>query len=405
MIKERRVILRAEGLFVGDMAGLAPLSDHRLVASDLSPRAGFDIASLRAEVAEVTHLQMREIERDPQVVGHVADMPFCHVQAEGPTAPGGDAVPPRASWGIAAVGAEALNNLAGRGVRVAVLDTGIDTTHPAFRQFDFFGCFEDFTGTGLADDVGHGTHCAGTIFGADVETVSAGQTVTTRIGIARGIEQPLIAKVLSRYGGSTESVMRGALWAMQRGTHIACMSLGIDFARVVDRHLAQGMAPAPAYGRALAAYRENLLVFDRLAMLSGLPSGPTMPLFVAASGNSSNRDEYTVPTEPPAASPVILSVAALRPDLQVWSGSNDYPELSAPGVDIWSALRGGGVAPSTGTSMAAPHVAGVAAVIAEEMVARGQFNGAELRRRVLDHTRPIPGVSRRDGGLGLSVVA
>ena len=79
----------------------------------------------------------------------------------------------------------------GEGVTVAVLDTGIDSKHPAFAGVDIVE--KDFTGTGNGDRQGHGTHCAGTIFGRDVDG--------KRIGVARGVKRALIGKVLGDEGG------------------------------------------------------------------------------------------------------------------------------------------------------------------------------------------------------------
>jgi subtilisin family serine protease len=80
------------------------------------------------------------------------------------------------AWGIAAVKAD-TSNFTGDGVVVAVLDTGIDKSHPAFAGVTIVE--QDFSGSGNGDRQGHGTHCAGTIFGRDVSG--------TRIGIARGV--------------------------------------------------------------------------------------------------------------------------------------------------------------------------------------------------------------------------
>ena len=104
------------------------------------------------------------------------------------------------AWGIASVRAD-RSPYSGRGVTVAVLDTGIDTSHPAFAGVDILE--QDFTGEGNGDVDGHGTHCAGTIFGRDV----SGQ----RIGVARGISRALIGKVLGQNGGDSQMIFEGCL--------------------------------------------------------------------------------------------------------------------------------------------------------------------------------------------------
>jgi subtilisin family serine protease len=85
-----------------------------------------------------------------------------------------------AAWGISAVQAD-TSPMNGDGVVVSVLDTGIDKAHPAFAGVNIIE--QDFSGSGNGDRQGHGSHCAGTIFGRDVGG--------TRIGIARGVNKAL----------------------------------------------------------------------------------------------------------------------------------------------------------------------------------------------------------------------
>ena len=99
------------------------------------------------------------------------------------------------AWGVRAVGAD-TSPFDGTGVVVAVLDTGIDDQHPAFAGMQVIP--KDFTGDGNGDAHGHGTHCAGTIFGRDVNGV--------RIGIARGVTKALIGKVIGNRGGTSADI-------------------------------------------------------------------------------------------------------------------------------------------------------------------------------------------------------
>jgi len=81
---------------------------------------------------------------------------------------------------------------------------------------------EDFGGSGNGDKDGHGTHCAGTIFGKDVGNV--------RIGIARKIRKALVAKVFPDDGGGDSlAIFRAIEWAANKGPNILSMSLGFDF--------------------------------------------------------------------------------------------------------------------------------------------------------------------------------
>jgi subtilisin family serine protease len=310
------------------------------------------------------------------------------------------------AWGIAAVGAD-TSRRSGEGVLVAVLDTGIDSRHPAFAGMTLEE--RDFSGAGNGDRQGHGTHCAGTIFGRDVDG--------RRIGIARGVQRALIGKVLGDDGGGSSGALFSALqWAAERQAQVVSMSLGFDFPGMVEQLLGQGMPRPAAISAALVAYRDNLRVFDRLMSmiraLESFASGPGGMLVVAAAGNESGRGQvppFTVATSLPAAAEGIVSVGAvLRRDrgFEIARFSNGSPQISAPGVGILSAQAGGGLLELNGTSMACPHVAGIAALWWEEVVARGQVppSAAAVLTRLLGSARPdvfAAGVDLDDRGLGL----
>ncbi|MBB3222967.1 S8 family peptidase [Pseudoduganella umbonata] len=283
------------------------------------------------------------------------------------------------SWGIAAVGAD-RSPFTGAGVTVAVLDTGIDAAHPAFGGVQLVQ--KDFSGDGDGDAFGHGTHCAGTIFGRDVG--SDGNA--TRIGVARGIERALIGKVLGNDGsGSTDMLVNGMTWALQNKAHIISMSLGFDFPGMVTQLVDSGVPVDIATSQALEAYRDNLRIFDAvMAMMDAQGGLDTEPLVVAASGNESRREvdaQFRVAASLPAAADDVLSVAAIGrggATLTVANFSNTMARISAPGVDITSAFPGGGLQTWSGTSMACPHVAGVAALWWEALRAEGRDPDARL---------------------------
>ena len=124
---------------------------------------------------------MADVVRYPQVQAIAPIMPTVLIRPlEVGAAAANDA------WGIAAGKAD-VSSCTGDGTIVAVLDTGIDKTHSAFNGVNIIE--EDFSGSGNGDRQGHGSHCAGTIFGRDVHG--------KRIGIARGVQQALIGKVLA----------------------------------------------------------------------------------------------------------------------------------------------------------------------------------------------------------------
>ena len=224
----------------------------------------------------------KDLTRDPSVVAITRPMPVQLIRPiaddgapraldpdpNDPTAPGDPAppapppvpVPPAPppvaaadAWGIEAVGAS-RSAFTGNGTVVAVLDTGIDRAHPAFAGVTLVE--QDFSGDGDGDRVGHGTHCAGTIFGRDVDGA--------RIGVARGVTRALIGKVLDDHGGgSSENVLRGLRWAVEQGADVISMSIGLDFPGVVKQQVDAGMPIELATSVALEAYRGNARMFPR----------------------------------------------------------------------------------------------------------------------------------------------
>jgi subtilisin family serine protease len=319
--------------------------------------------------------------------------PVANDEVDGPTEPG-------TAWGIKAVGATE-SRFSGSGVTVAVLDTGIDAGHEVFAGLEITQ--RDFTGEGDGDRHGHGTHCAGTIAGRDRQGF--------RLGVAPGVEELLVAKVLGAEGGSTDALAQGMLWALEAGANVLSMSLGLDFPGLVAQWTQQGLAVQPATSRALEGYRDNLRLFGALASLIRANAAfGRAAVVVAATGNESARGAaapYTIGVSPPAASEGFIPVAALAPagggTLKVADFSNTGAALAAPGVDIVSAKAGGGLASMSGTSMATPHVAGVAALWAESMMGStdGHLDPAVLITRLIGTSREVASLTTQDGGAGL----
>ena len=267
------------------------------------------------------------------------------------------------AWGVRAVGADS-SSFDGTGVVIAILDTGIDSAHPAFNNVELVE--RDFTGEGSGDIDGHGTHCAGTIFGRDVAGV--------RIGIARGIKRALIGKVIGSNGASSAGIVSAIDWAIRNGANVISMSLGIDFPGYQQELVADGLRPESATSLALEAYRENLGLFDSIReLVNSLATFYQPCLLIAAAGNESGRDAippFEIAASPPAASKGFVSVAALQQGergLVAAPFSNTGARIAAPGVGITSAKRAGGLVSMDGTSMATPHVAGVAALLAQKL--------------------------------------
>jgi len=199
------VILHMDAINLGDpFAGPALAGIER--ASQLPPQ-------LRVDTASLNKREVNNLRRDPTVIGFAPPMPLKLIEPiDSETEE--EAAVTEITWGLLATGA-AESPYTGKGATVAVLDTGIDATHPAFAGVDLQQ--RDFSGDGDGDSNGHGTHVAGTIFGQEVNGF--------RFGVAPGVQRALIGKVLGDDGsGSSEWLYNALLWASGQGAHAINMS-------------------------------------------------------------------------------------------------------------------------------------------------------------------------------------
>ncbi|MEG4112914.1 MULTISPECIES: S8 family serine peptidase [unclassified Microcoleus] len=264
------------------------------------------------------------------------------------------------TWGLKAT--KAIDSLlTGSGMKVAVLDTGLDLQHPDFAGRSIVS--QSFVpGEDVQDGNSHGTHCIGTACGfKDLNG--------RRYGIA--YESTIyVGKVLSNAGsGASGWILAGMEWAIANGCQVISMSLG-------------NTNPKPS-----TAYE----TVGRRALQNGC-------LIVAAAGNHGP----TKTVGQPANSPSIMAVAAVDNCVQVpdFSATSDLiqgtkVDIAAPGVKVYSSvpMNKGRYAAYNGTSMATPHVAGLAALYAESTGKRG----AELWQLLTAYAMALPLPNTRVG--------
>ncbi|UBM25246.1 S8 family serine peptidase [Pseudomonas sp. p1(2021b)] len=366
-------------------------------------RIGFTRSAIRGgsatiAVERIPGHALSDLKKDPDVLVVTPPMATALISPRQSTQ---EHPPTGSAWGIASVEAD-QSPYTGEGVVVAVLDTGIEKTHPAFAGMDILE--EDFTGEGIGDHDGHGTHCAGTIFGRDVN----GQ----RIGIARGINRALVGKVIGQRGGDSQMIFDGLQWAMRERANIISMSLGFDFPGEVQKKVDAGWPADLATSEALEAYRGNIRLLDALmGFFKAQSAFDAAPLVIAAAGNESRRavnSRYKIAASIPAAADGVISVAALQSSgslYEVADFSNSHAQVSAPGVNVLSAWLGGQLKAIDGTSMACPHVAGVAALWWQHLREKRSPNLASaVTSHLTTHARSdcfVSGFDSSDYGHGL----
>ena len=262
----------------------------------------------------------------------------------------------------------------GAGATVAVLDTGYDPKHP-----DLAGIVKgekDFTGEGIVDNVGHGTHVASIVAGR-------GGKYT---GVAKGADL-LIGKVCRTGGCSFDAILAGMQWAADSGAKVVNMSLGGGSGDGVSSPLE--------------------IAINRLSAEKGT-------LFVVAAGN----DGQSRPVASPASADAALAVASVSKQdkysrfSQPGPRFKDYavkPDIAAPGEDIVAARAEGTLADHavdehyarlSGTSMATPHVAGAAAILAAQ---HPDWTGQQIKAALMASATPIDATIYQQGAGRLDV--
>ena len=301
------------------IVGFKGSPDAALVAR-LGGQAGATIASGRAVAATVPAGKIASLRADPDVA-YVEEDVIVEVDGKPSTPPPAESTP----QGVTTVGG-GLTTDTGAGVDVAIIDTGIDQNHPDLEANIGAGYNFVANTANPEDDNGHGTHVAGTI-GAIDNTIGV-------VGVAPGVTLHAV-KVLDRRGsGYLSTVAAGIDWCADNGIEIANMSLGAS----------SGASTLEAACDA--------------ADTAGV-------LLVAAAGNSGDGSLSTNEWSYPAAYASVVSVGATSlsgSTLASFSNTNSDVEVSAPGSGVLSTYKGDKYSTLSGTSMASPHAAGVAAL-------------------------------------------
>lgn len=270
------------------------------------------------------------------------------------------------SWGVERLRAPELWQLGftGEGVIVGHVDTGIDASHPALKKaLHAFARLElngDLTEGGKPFDSGdHGTHTAGTIAGRPGPHGTFGVAPGAKLASAMVIEG---GDVITRIIGGIE-------WALGQGARIVSASLGLP-----------GSSPA---------FR---------ALINGIRANNALPVF-AVGNEGPNTSRY------PGNYNTVLSIGASNnADSVAWfSGSQKFlhhkvPMLCAPGEKVVSCVPGGRLAEMDGTSMATPHIAGLAALL---LSAQPNASLADIESAIVDSCAAPSGWSPDRGGAGI----
>jgi len=237
-------------------------------------------------------------------------------------------------WGVDRIDADlAWGTITGTGVDIAIIDTGIDKDHPDLAVaggINFVRKGRRVDPDKWDDDNGHGTHCAGIAAALDNDIGV--------IGVAPGAS--LIAvKVLDRSGsGYLSDIVDGIYWAADNADVIN-LSLGID--------------------------KETLDQYpnDRDALQAAVDYADEAGVVVVAAAGNEYPGEDTVIYPARFDSAIAVSATDSYDNMAGFSSTGPSVELAAPGVGIYSTYKDGGYATGDGTSMAAPHVAGTAALV------------------------------------------
>jgi subtilisin family serine protease len=260
------------------------------------------------------------------------------------------------AWGLARTGALAswgAFGARGKGAVIAILDTGVDATHPDLRGkiagFAEFGENGQLVTDKLADAYDsdeHGTHCAGIVVGGKESGRWIGMAPEAKI---------LAALVLKGGTGSDAQVLAGMEWAITNGAQVISMSLGgLRMAADVLDTYTRAIINANRVGIPVV-----VAVGNEGSQTSGMPGNDYFAFTIGATDSEDWAAGFSG-----GRTQVFSTSRYIKPEFLPLVYSK--PEVSAPGVDIYSSTPNGGYAAWNGTSMATPHVAGAMALLLGE---------------------------------------
>ncbi|MGW0936166.1 S8 family serine peptidase [Streptomyces sp. NPDC002666] len=262
----------------------------------------------------------------------------------------------------------------GKGIKVAVLDTGIDADHPDVKD-RILETRSFVPGEEVDDKNGHGTHVASTIAGSGAASDGVNKGVAPAAGL-------LVGKVLSDGGSGADSgIIEAMEWAKAEGADVVSMSLGSSIPDDGTDPMSQAVNALSADGGPLYviaagnAYGSGTI---------GSPGSADKALTIAAVDKQDGRADFS------SMGPLVRSYG-LKPD------------LSAPGVDINAAASQsvpgieGMYQSMSGTSMATPHVAGAAAIVKER---HPDWSGQRIKEALMTSSKVLPAYTPYEQGTG-----
>lgn len=299
-----------------------------------------ELGKLASEVPDIADVYLNRTVSEPPVV-NVKKLPASVANMETHIS----------TWGLQKTGALAAWGAFekhGEGIRVAVLDTGVDAEHPDlagkiadFAEFDRSG--RRVSGAEPHDSGKHGTHCAGTVVGGNASGHWIGVAPQARV---------LAGLVLKNGSGTDAQILAGMQWAMEEGADVISMSLG-------------GLR---MNAEVLDTYTRTIINAARLGIPVVIAIGNDGHQTTGAPGN--DYFSFAVGATDADDRPAGFSGGRTQVVEQSRFISSRYlplvygkPDVSAPGVAVYSSIPGGRYASWNGTSMATPHVAGAIALL------------------------------------------